>query len=214
VLQEGIGRRLVGEKSRKSDAIMAKMQRSRRETEIKLRFDTVDEARRRVELLGGSVIDARQFEDNIVYDRDQDPLKPAGKLLRLRRTGSTALLTFKAPVEGKHRHKVRQEQETTVDDAEAVEALLEGLGFRPIYRYQKYRTVFEAVGLHVCLDETPIGCFVELEGAPEAIDRAAQRIGVHREDYVVETYRELQERYAAERGVEAGDMVFDPPVGG
>ena len=188
---------------------MAEMERSRREVEIKLSFDSPGDALRCLEKLGGRVIQEREFEDNIVYDRDRDPLEPAGKLLRLRRWGTTALLTYKAPVAGNHRHKVRQEQETVVDDPSAVEALLDGLGFHPIYRYQKYRTLFEKGDLHVCLDETPLGCFVELEGPPEEIDRAAEIMGVSRDRYVLETYRELQEKDARERGVPAGDLVFD-----
>jgi adenylate cyclase class 2 len=188
---------------------MAEMERSRRETEIKLRFDSRADALRCIEKLGGRLIREREFEDNLVYDRDRDPLKTAGKLLRLRRSGTTALLTYKAPVAGDHRHKVRQEEETVVDDPAAVEAMLDGLGFHPIYRYQKYRTLFEIGVLHVCLDETPLGCFVELEGSPDQIDRAAKVMGLSRERYVLETYRELQEKDARERGVEAGDLVFD-----
>jgi len=191
---------------------MAEMDRSRREIEIKLHFESPKEALRRLDGLGGRLIQPREFEDNIVYDRQVDPLKSAGKLLRLRRSGQRALLTYKAPVAGEHRHKVRQEEETVVEDPDAVEALLEGLGFRPIYRYQKYRTLFEVGDLHVCLDETPLGCYVELEGPPDQIDRAAREMGMSPDSYVLETYRELQEKQASERGTEAGDLVFDAPA--
>ena len=192
---------------------MTEMERSRREIEIKLFFESPEEALRRLEVLSGRLAQPREFEDNIVYDRGHDPLKSAGKLLRLRRSGQTALLTYKAPVAGEHRHKVRQEEETVVEDPAAVEALLEGLGFRPIYRYQKYRTLFEVGDLHVCLDETPLGCYVELEGPPDQIDRAAEVMGISRDEYVLETYRELQERHAMERGTVAGDLVFESSTG-
>ena len=192
---------------------MTEMERSRREIEIKLFFESPEEALRRLEGLGGRLAQPREFEDNIVYDRGHDPLKSAGKLLRLRRSGQTALLTYKAPVAGEHRHKVRQEEETVVEDPAAVEALLEGLGFRPIYRYQTYRTLFEVGDLHVCLDETPLGCYVELEGPPDQIDRAAEVMGISRDEYVLETYRELQERHAMERGTVAGDLVFESSTG-
>jgi adenylate cyclase class 2 len=191
---------------------MVEMERSRTETEIKLRFESPEAALRCLDGLGGRLIQPREFEDNIVYDRDGNPLKAAGRLLRLRRSGQTALLTYKAPVAGDHRHKVRQEEETVVEDPVAVEAMLEGLGFHPIYRYQKYRTLFEVGDLHVCLDETPLGCYVELEGPPDQIDRAAEVMGISRERYVLETYRELQEKNAMEHGIEAGDLVFDPPA--
>lgn len=189
---------------------MAEMERSRREIEVKLRFDSPEEARRRLEALDLSVIRERHFEDNVVFDRPDRELVDSGRLLRLRRCGRSAVLTYKAPVEGRHKHKVREEHESSVDDPEALERLFAGLGFSPIYRYQKYRTLFERDDLHVCLDETPLGCFVELEGSPDAIDEAARRMGVGEERYVLATYRELQEREARERGVEAGDLVFEP----
>ena len=137
-------------------------------------------------------------------------LAARGKLLRLRRDGVRTLLTYKAPVPGEHRHKVREEHETEIADAEALVAILDGLGYSPVYRYQKYRTLFELEGVTVCLDETPIGCFVELEGQPEAIDRVAARLGFAEQDYIRLTYRDLQEREAAESGRgETGDMVFE-----
>jgi len=188
---------------------MHEMVRSKRETEVKLQFDSPGEARRALDGLGVRLVQERQFEDNVVFDRDHEPLKPAGLLLRLRRWGGTALLTYKAPVAGEHRHKVRKEEETVVEDPGALERILAGLGFDPIYRYQKYRTLFESGDLHVCLDETPLGCFVELEGPPDEIDRAAERMGFGPEGYVLETYRELHEQHARARGVEAGNLVFD-----
>jgi hypothetical protein len=51
---------------------------------------------------------------------------------------------------------------------------------------------------------------VELEGAPDEIDAVAGRMGFVPEQYVRETYRELQERAARERGVAASDMLIDP----
>ncbi|HXV78128.1 MAG TPA: class IV adenylate cyclase [Candidatus Polarisedimenticolaceae bacterium] len=189
------------------------MSRSTREVEVKLRFDSAEQARSRFEPLGLRLAQARHFEDNVVYDREHEPLVAAGKLLRLRTRGDTSIVTYKAPIAGTHRHKVREEHESIVLDAGAVERILAGLGFRPVYRYQKYRTLYEREGLHLCLDETPIGCFVELEGSPGAIDRAARELGVAPDEYVLLTYRELHERDARERGVEPGDLVFDGGAG-
>ena len=50
----------------------------------------------------------------------------------------------------------------------------------PGFRYEKYRTTFRLPGLHLDLDETPVGVFLELEGAPRAIDRAARSLGFSR----------------------------------
>ena len=178
------------------------MKGSGTETEIKLRFESPERARRSLESVGARVLRPRHFEDNIIYERELDPLKPAGKLLRLRRVDDQAWLTYKAPIPGDHRHKVREE----MDDPEAVHRLLLGLGFAPRYRYQKYRTEFGWDDLVACLDETPLGCFVELEGPPDAIDRTAERLGFAESSYIRSTYRELHEEAAG--SAEPGDLVF------
>jgi adenylate cyclase class 2 len=194
---------------RPEDDMMRAMEKSRREIEIKLPFDSPSKALEGIEGMGAELVREREFEDNLLFERDHDPLKPADKLLRLRREGPAALLTFKSPVPGAHAHKVRNEDETVVDDPAALERILTGLGFHPSYRYQKYRTVFDLDGLEICLDETPLGCFLELEGEPREIDRAAARLGFSHDEYIVESYRDLHEKESAARGVEPGDLVFE-----
>jgi len=104
---------------KKSDAIMRSMQGSTMEIEVKLPFDSADAARERLQRLGVSLRQPREFEDNLLLDRDLDPLAPAGTMLRLRRTGDRALLTLKARVGGDQRYKIREEHETPVVDQEA-----------------------------------------------------------------------------------------------
>ena len=183
---------------------------SNREIEIKLRFGSPEKALRAVETLGAKLVTAREFEDNVVYDDPDLSLKNSRRLIRLRRWGDQNLLTFKARVEGKHRHKVREEVETTVENPAAIERILAELGLKPVYRYQKYRTLYQARDLHICLDETPVGCFIELEGPPAMIDEAAERLGFTPDDYVCSTYRELHEAAAVASGEPLGDMVFEP----
>ncbi len=48
-----------------------------------------------------------------------------------------------------------------------------------------------ARGLLIEVDETPIGTFVELEGPPAAIDRAATELGYSKRDYIVTNYLSL-----------------------
>ena len=160
--------------------------------------------------MGARPVRERRFEDNVLFDRSGDTLESARKLLRLRRDGPAAILTYKAPVPGEHAHKVREEEETAVADPDALERILRGLGFSPVYRYQKYRTLYALDDLEICLDETPIGCFVELEGPAASIDRVAAEMGFDRDGYVIESYSELHRKLAAARGEERGDMIFEP----
>jgi adenylate cyclase class 2 len=189
---------------------MHAMAGSTRETEIKLRFDSVSAARERIDGLGARQSSPRNFEDNCLFDREVDPLREQGKALRLRRSGGRALLTLKAPAPSEGRHKVRTEHQTEVGDADATATVLGELGFAPRYRYQKYRTTFELGGAHLCLDETPLGCFVEIEGAPEEIDRVAALLGFSPEDYVRESYVEMARRAAADGVLRSGELAFGP----
>jgi adenylate cyclase class 2 len=184
------------------------MTMSRREIEIKLAFPSPESARRAIEGTGAVESLPRAFEDNLLFDWNDRRLTHGGRLLRLRRWGATSLVTFKGPVEAGGPHKVRPEAEVGVDDPDEMMRVLQGVGLTPCYRYQKYRTGFELKGVHIALDETAIGTFVELEGDPAAIDDVARALGKDVGDYLRETYRELQEREASARGVPAGDLLF------
>lgn len=181
-----------------------------REIEVKLRFDSPRDALSRLRSAGAVESSARSFEDNLLFDRARDPLHRRRQALRLRRVGDRAVVTYKGPIEGDHRHKVRVEHETDVADGDAAERILLALGYEPHWRYQKYRTEFRLGGLHVCLDETPLGCFVELEGEPDEIDRVADGLGFTVDDYVTASYRKLLELEAGRKGRRPWDLVFEP----
>ena len=86
--------------------------------------------------------------------------------------------------------------------------ILKTLGFRPAFRYEKYRTSLRLGRLHVDLDETPVGGFLELEGAPEAIESTARALGYARRDYLRATYWDLYAADCKRRGRAIENMVF------
>jgi adenylate cyclase, class 2 len=180
----------------------------------------------------------RVHEWNVIFDTPQGGLAKHGQLLRIRtetpevkskRSKPVAvqriLLTFKRPPaarpgssnqpNGPFRHKVREEFELQVADAAALTKIFEGLGMSGWFRYEKYRTTFRlppskswAKELLIEVDETPIGTFVELEGPPVAIDRAAQELGFAKRDYILKNYIALYLEECRRRGQEPRDMVF------
>ncbi len=210
------------------------------ETEIKLRVHDVQAFRATVKSLGARSVFAgtgRVHELNILFDTPGKDLANRGELLRIRmekpesrsskRSESAAervLLTFKRPLasalqpaqaDRPERHKVREEIELQVTDAQALATIFEGLGLRGWFRYEKLRTTFRlpkslrwAKGLLIELDETPIGTFAELEGPPAAIDRVAQALGFSKSDYIVTSYLGLYLQECRQRGEKPGDMVF------
>ncbi len=153
----------------------------------------------------------RVFERNLVFDTGHRELRGTGKLLRLRQAGRRAVVTFKGPVEpGKH--KSREEREVAIGDLPEFQAILERLGYVVSFVYEKYRTEYieaKADGV-VTLDETPIGGFLEIEGAPHWIDETAHRLGYSERDYITLSYGSLYAEFCRRKGIPAGHMVFPP----
>lgn len=188
---------------------MASMGASRTEIEIKLPFPSPENAVERLETIGAELVGARALEDNQVFDFPEFDLRDSGRLLRVRRFGGVGIVTFKSVSSEDPRYKVREERETAVADPGAVEEILQGLGFVRVYRYQKYRRAYRLDDVEVSVDETPIGCWVELEGERRAIDRVATRLGYAPDHYVRSNYRDLHEAWASAEGVPMGDLVFE-----
>ncbi len=173
------------------------------ETEIKLRMEGAEEAREALSGMGASLVRPRHFEDNQLFDSSPSLLAASGQVLRLRRTDAGAVLAFKGPKRTVDGVKSRPEIETGVSDPEGTLAILEALGFRPTFRYQKYRETYEWRDAELVVDETPIGVFVEIEGPIETIHAAASALGKARSDYIQESYVAL---FFASGG--EGNMVF------
>ena len=187
------------------------MTHSGRETEIKLALADVKTGRALLRSAGFRVTRRRVFERNHVFDTPECALRKSGALLRLRQAGRVATLTYKGPA-AVSRHKSREEVETRVLDAGAMAAIFERLGFRPIFRYEKYRTEYghpDGGGV-ATLDETPIGVFMELEGTPRWIDRTARQLGFAECDYITASYGRLFLEWRHRQGLDtAANMVFD-----
>lgn len=182
---------------------------AKREIEIKLRIESASSARRILQRAGFRVRHRRVFEDNIVFDTADLALRQAGKLLRVRHAGQDVLVTYKGPATpGKH--KSREEIEVMSSHAGRTALIFERLGFGRVFRYQKYRTEYarpRELGV-VTLDETPIGCFLEVEGAPRWIDRTARRLGFQASDYITASYGGLYLESRKQQHDLPADMVF------
>ena len=105
--------------------------------------------------------------------------------------------------------KVREELETIVGDGLLLLRVLEELGFRVWFRYQKYREEFAHECVTVALDETPVGTFVEIEGSENGIHQMAGALLRKPGDYVLDSYRGLFVKYCQEHGLPMTDMLFE-----
>ena len=145
------------------------------ETELKLRIPAAAPFRALLAAMGFTETTPAQPEVSVLWDRNGE-LQAAGSALRVRRYAGKAILTWKGPKVPDPLLKIRPEVETAVEDGEAVEAILSALGYAPTLRMEKTRAVWAREELVACLDETPFGCFLELEGDPQAIKAAAEHL--------------------------------------
>ena len=174
-----------------------------RETEVKLRVASAEAAREALRRIGAAPARERHFEDNVLFDDERGTLRSSACVLRLRRTPDGGVLTFKGPRRIEDGVKSREERETGVADPEEALAILRRLGYRPLFRYQKYRESWTHRGQEIEVDETPIGVFLEIEGDRAGIHAVARDLGYSPADYVNESYAGL---FFAGGG--QGDMVF------
>jgi adenylate cyclase, class 2 len=207
------------------------------ETEIKLRVTDVPALRHRLKQLKARQIYARTHELNTLYDTPKKNLTRRGQLIRIRveqppsrsskkhhASPADAKLTYKGPARNnsnkttahdrlkkRSRYKVKAEFEVELSDAEQMRRILSALGLRPSFRYEKFRTTYALKSQHnlkIEVDETPIGTFLELEGSPSAINRAAKLLGYAPSQYITQTYGALYIADSRRHGLKPTNMLF------
>jgi adenylate cyclase, class 2 len=191
-----------------------------REIEVKVRIADLSGAISSIGRLRAKCT-GRVLEQNTLFDTPGADLRGGGRLLRIRietpapsslvRGGlPRTVITSKspAPSSATSRYKEKLERELVLQSPRNWRASLGALGFRPGFRYEKFRTTFRLSGLHLDLDETPVGDFLELEGRPEAIDRVAQALGFSRCDYIRSTYWDLYAAECRRRGQIPQNLLF------
>jgi adenylate cyclase class 2 len=153
------------------------------ETEVKICLEhwELKPLRDRLRELGATLKAPRTFESNLLFDFPDRRLTRSDCALRLRTYGDRSLITFKGRVEEGSRYKERPEAQTAVEDSDTAKRILEAVGFEVCFRYEKHREKWVLrvadESVEVCVDETPIGDFSELEGSGPAIEAAAEVLG-------------------------------------
>jgi adenylate cyclase class 2 len=183
------------------------------EIEIKLRLESkLGKIRRRLRALGFRMTKRRALESNILFDNAKRTLRKNGKLIRVRNINGRSILTYKGPAEPS-KYKKRPELEIDLPKGASMEAILTQMGYRSVFRYEKFRTEYTkraGNGGKVLLDETPIGNFLEIEGSPRWIDGSARLLGFSPKDYITRSYGYLYLAYCREKRLSPKDMLFKP----
>jgi adenylate cyclase class 2 len=146
------------------------------EVELKVRADH-GAVRDRLDALGATRV-GRVRQVDTYYDAPHRDFAETDEALRVREEtavaggsgerrdrddGTETRLTYKGPLVERE-SKTREEAETAVADADAMRAVLDGLGFEPAATVEKERERYRAEGYTVTLDAVDgLGEFVEVE---------------------------------------------------
>ena len=182
------------------------------EIELKFIVHDIPAFHAAVDRLGLTLKTPRTFEANTLFDTPDRQLRAKRQILRLRDYGPRHLVTHKRltdPNAVDTRYKTRIETETEVDDGPAMAEVFCQLGFCPAFRYEKYRTEYEAPeGGHLVLDETPIGTWAELEGDPTWIDTTLAQLAIPANDCSTKSYGTLFLDWKQSTGSPAENLTF------
>jgi len=177
------------------------------EREVKLRFDSPEQARAAVLAAGATPLRCRRLQEDALLDTEDEELRRRRCVLRIRTESGKSLLTFKGPVQP-GTMKVREELETVIGDGDMLRHVFEELGMHVWFRYEKYREEYAAEDVTIAIDETPVGTFVEIEGGEEAILRTTAAMGRSVSDFILDSYRGLFIQHRERLGLRNSDMVF------
>ncbi|MFN2511347.1 MAG: class IV adenylate cyclase [Pyrinomonadaceae bacterium] len=124
----------------------------------------------------GAKLQGEEFEENTLYGGKG--LALGRSVLRLRRVGESAILTYKKRLSRASSIKHQLEDETEVDDPDALNSILAALGFTPTMVYEKRRETWVLGNAEIVIDELPFGLFMEIEGKEHDIRAVETKLAV------------------------------------
>lgn len=172
------------------------------EIEVKIKVKNLKDIIEKIEACGAVLKKARYFEENTLYDFSTRELFRKKHALRFRTINRKTFLTYKGAVQKSRKFKIRDEFETEVKNRIHSRKILHALGLSPVYTYNKHRTVYRHKRLNICVDETPVGNFIELEGKRGDIVKFSAAIGFTKDKFIKSDYIQLMERARKKSQVE------------
>ena len=177
------------------------------ETELKALVPELVTARRRVESAGGRMTFKGRLEDRR-YDRSELSLAALDHVLRLRvyrdAAGkvSRASLDWKGPSSTSGTYKQREELNSDVaGEPERLAQILDRLGFMVTMQIDREIWQYDLDGAVVRFERYPrMDDLVEVEGTPDAIERAIIALGLERNSFTAERLPDFVRRFEARTG--------------
>jgi adenylate cyclase class 2 len=177
------------------------------EVEVKFRIGDPSEIAGKLRKIGARMIDSG-LERNIKYGGHG--IDDTEDLLRLRSYAGRADITHKRKPENAPKgFKVMQETIVMIDSFERGKKLLEALGYRPVFVYEKKRQTWELGKVGILVDVMPlIGNFIEIEGSEDEIVATAGKLGLDMRDAIAKSYGDLFDKYCKVKGVAKDAFTF------
>jgi predicted adenylyl cyclase CyaB len=178
-----------------------------REVEVKGIVPDETEARARAETAGAALVYAGRMEDRR-YDTADGRLAAEDQVLRLRTyrdaQGLRATLDWKGPASVERGYKIREEYSTTAGDPDALAMILERLGYVVTREIDREIAQYNLDGAVLRFERYPrMDVLLEIEGAPDAIERAIAATGLRRRDFSGDRLLDFVARFEARTGKRA-----------
>jgi adenylate cyclase, class 2 len=189
------------------------MSANNQEIEAKFSVRTLAPIQARLLELGAVCITPRQMEFNLRYDAPDGHLSATGQVLRLRRYDDIRI-TYKGPGVRNEGVLERAEIETSLGDFDSARLILESLGYKSIFQYEKYRAIWQLGESYIMLDEMPFGNFIEIEATTaEGVRALARELDLNPHAAIPSSYQNLFERAKVTRRLTFSDITFANFVG-
>jgi adenylate cyclase class IV len=187
-----------------------------REVEVKSRVDDFELRRAAAIESGARLVFEGRLEDRR-YDMPDGALTGSDEVLRTRTWRGDGpvrtTLDWKGPRTVERGYRVREEQSVAVDSLETIEIILARLGYRVTKAIDRYILHFDLHGAVVRFERYPrMDDLVEVEGEPEAIERAVALLGMRRSEFTSDSLMTFTQRYEERTGITAA--LCDADLGG
>jgi len=177
----------------------------RDELELKARVEDPDSLRKALLAAGAELVYRGAMLDRR-FDR-KGRLQRRDEVVRLRvyhpadRSGEWGVLGWKGPVGKRDGYRHREEWESRVDDPRAVLVVLRRLGYKVAVRIDRAIEQYNLEGATLRLEWYPaMDVLLEVEGAPDEIERAIAATGLPRESFLAESLPYFKEAYEKRTG--------------
>lgn len=160
---------------------------------------------RHIRAAGGRLTERGRLEDRR-WDNAAGDLGARDEVLRLRvlRTADGAIqatMDWKGPTGFESGYKVREELSFPITDPDGFAHVLERLGFRVTHAIDRDIEMYEVPGGHARIERYPrMDVLVEVEGAPDTIERAIAATGIPRAEFSTDRLTEFAARFAGRTG--------------